>query len=166
MERRPYHNLLIDVFLKKKYFSREVLRGKIDPSWDLVLYQLLVLVTSIQSFPQDAKTPVAEAASPLCEKPRILTNVAAPKESDFPQNEVDPYSELCSQQLDSLANLEEDLEVDKLPPTPKEKKAEAAVKPQQLEPLDLKQNEPKQQKLTTPGECRARKTWRWLRNCL
>lgn len=104
------------------------------------------------------KTPIVETVSPLSEKPKILTNIVAPRESDFPQNEVDPYSELCTQQLDSLANLDEELEIDKVPPmSPKEKKEEplAVIKPQQLEPLDLKQNEPKpqqQQKLTTPGQ--------------
>lgn len=120
------------------------------------LFLFVLPVTSIQSFPQDAKTPVAETVSPLSEKPKILTNIVAPKESDFPQNEVDPYSELCTQQLDSLANLDEELELDKVPPlSPKE---EVIVKPQQLEPLDLKQNETKMQqqqqqpKLTTPGQ--------------
>lgn len=126
-----------------------------------MMFFFLFSVTSIQSFPQDAKTPVAETVSPLSEKPKLLTSIVAPRESDFPQNDVDPYSELCTQQLDSLANLEEELEMDKVPPmSPKEKREQqvvvAAVKPQQLEPLDLKQNSEskvqQQQKLTTPGE--------------
>lgn len=127
-----------------------------------IFFIIFLAVTSIQSFPQDAKTPVAEAVSPLSEKPKILAGIVAPKQSDFPQNDVDPYSELCTQQLDSLANLDEELEIDKAPPvSPKEKQKEATiVKPQQLEPLDLNQSETKQQlqqqqqqpKLTTPGE--------------
>lgn len=100
--------------------------------------------------------------SPLAEKQKFATNIEAPKASDFPQNDVDPYSELCTQQLDSLANLDEELEMDNKVPSatiisPKIEKREEVVKPQQLfEPLDLKQpNETKvqqQQKLTTPGQ--------------
>lgn len=108
-------------------------------------------MTSIQSFPQDAKTPLAETVSPISEKPKILTSVVAPKQSDFAESEVDPYSELCTQQLDSLANLEEELEMDTTPPVIVSPKEIPVSKPQQL---DLKQNEakPQQQKLTTPGK--------------
>lgn len=108
-------------------------------------------MTSIQSFPLDGKTPTAETFSPICERPKIVRQIPAPNQSDFQQNEVDPYSELCTQQLDSLDNLEEELENDSVVSS---KEKTIVMKPQKLQPLDLKKNEPKQppQKLTTPGE--------------
>lgn len=105
-------------------------------------------VTSIQSFPLDGKTPTAETFSPIGEQPKIVTQVPPPKFSDFKETDTDPYSELCTQQLDSLGNLEEEPEIEFTPPTKKESTAK-------LQPLDLKRNEPKPQppqKLTTPGE--------------
>lgn len=105
------------------------------------------LVTSIQSFPPDGKTPTAETFSPICEKPKTVP-IPAPKKSDFHESETDVYSELCTQQLDSLDFLEEEPE--------KEDSLSSKVRNTNitLKPLDLKQNEPKpqpQKNTTTPG---------------
>lgn len=107
-------------------------------------------VTSIQSLTRDDKTPTAETFSPLGEKPKIITNLPAPKRTDFVQNESDPYSELCSEQLDNLDTLEEVNEnISNIPLRPNN----VSFK---LEPLDLKkENETKTQKLTTPGRHRV-----------
>lgn len=105
-------------------------------------------MTSIQSFPPDGKTPTAETFSPLSEKPKIPMLIPAPKRSDFQESETDVYSELCTEQLDSLDLLGEDPE--------SEIKFTGKVRTTniKLEPLDLKQNEPKplpQKNTTTPG---------------
>lgn len=106
------------------------------------------LVTSIQSFPPDGKTPTAETFSPISEKPKTGMSIPAPKKSDFQESETDVYSELCSQQLDSLDFLEEEPE--------REDNVTSKVRSTniKLQPLDLKQNEPKlqpQKNTTTPG---------------
>lgn len=113
---------------------------------------MLLLVNSIQSLTRDDKTPTAETFSPLSEKPKMPYHIPLPKQSDFNQTETDPYSDLCSEQLEKLDSLEEECENDNVsPPRPKN----VNIK---LQPLDLKINEPKepvkpqQQKLTTPGK--------------
>lgn len=106
-----------------------------------------VLVASIQSFPKDDKTPTAETFSPISEKAKIPFKAPAPKQSDFPQAASDMYSELCSEQLENLEELEEETETTAVVPPPKIKSFSL-----KLQPLDLKENEPpKAQKLTTPG---------------
>ncbi|KAK5640350.1 hypothetical protein RI129_011161 [Pyrocoelia pectoralis] len=113
-----------------------------------------ISVNSIQSLTRDDKTPTVETFSPLSEKPKIPYQIPLPKESDFHQSDTDPYSDLCSEQLEKLDSLEEECENDNiLPPRPKNVNLK-------LQPLDLKINEPKetvsvkpqQQKLTTPGQ--------------
>jgi hypothetical protein len=106
-------------------------------------------VTSIQSFSRDDKTPTAENFSPIAEKPKISTVVPPPRLSDFAENEIDPYSEQCTELLDKLDALEEDVETDSVPKPPK------TVNPK-LKPLELKEHidapKSQQQKLTTPGQ--------------
>lgn len=104
-------------------------------------------MTSIQSFVRDDKTPTAEMFSPLSEKPKVLTNIPAPRQSDFAQSDNDPYSELCTQQLDNLDSLEEESDISNISSPPKVKSINL-----KLQLLDLKENEPPKQKLTTPGQ--------------
>jgi hypothetical protein len=108
-----------------------------------------ISVTSIQSFSRDDKTPTAENFSPIAEKPKISTVVPPPRLSDFAENEIDPYSEQCTELLDKLDALEEDVETDSVPKPPK------TVNPK-LKPLELKEHidapKSQQQKLTTPGQ--------------
>lgn len=82
------------------------------------------------------------------EKPKIITtNIPPPKSSDFFETDTDPYSELCSEQLDNLDEIEEENEnIIKQPPRPKSVNLK-------LQPIDAqKENEPKTQRLTTPGK--------------
>ncbi|KAF5289663.1 hypothetical protein FQR65_LT11780 [Abscondita terminalis] len=113
-----------------------------------------ISVNSIQSLTRDDKTPTAETFSPLSEKPKMPYQMPVPKQSDFNQPETDPYSDLCSEQLEKLDSLDEECENDCVAPTrPKNVNLK-------LQSLDLKINEPKdtisvkpqQQKLTTPGQ--------------
>ncbi|XP_031332503.1 EH domain-binding protein 1 isoform X1 [Photinus pyralis] len=113
-----------------------------------------ISVNSIQSLTRDDKTPTVETFSPLSDKPKIPYQIPPPKQSDFNQSETDPYSDLCSEQLEKLDSLEEECENDVvLPARPKNVNLK-------LQPLELKINEPKetisikpqQQKLTTPGQ--------------
>lgn len=110
-----------------------------------------ISVNSIQSLTRDDKTPTAETFSPLSEKPKMPYHIPLPKQSDFNQTDTDPYSDLCSEQLEKLDSLEEECENDSTsPPRPKNVNLK-------LQPLDLKINELKepvkpQQKLTTPGQ--------------
>ncbi|KAF5302964.1 hypothetical protein FQA39_LY10142 [Lamprigera yunnana] len=113
-----------------------------------------ISINSIQSLTRDDKTPTAETFSPLSEKPKMPYNVPMPKQSDFNQPETDPYSDLCSEQLENLDSLEEECENDSI----------ISSRPKnvnlKIQTLDLKINESKetsniklqQQKLTTPGQ--------------
>lgn len=94
-------------------------------------------VTSIQSLQLDDKTPTAETFSPISEKPKLPNPLPMPKQSDFIQSETDLYSDLCSEQLESLDALEEEE-----PPK---------VVKLNLKPLELKSLDIKPQKLATPG---------------
>ncbi|KAL3285011.1 hypothetical protein HHI36_019139 [Cryptolaemus montrouzieri] len=119
-------------------------------------------IASMQSFPRDDKTPTAEMYSPQWEKSSQKLNLQAPvpRMSDFSQNDVDIYSEQCTELLDNLDTLEEEDNADfiesvkeKTPPPVQsaEKKA-----PMKLKPLELKEQHletrKEQQKLTTPGQ--------------
>lgn len=96
---------------------------------------------------KDDKTPTAETFSPIMDKPKIITNLPPPKSSDFLETDTDPYSELCSEQLDNLEEIEEDNDnITKQPPRPKSVNLK-------LQPLDVqKEIDSKSQKLTTPGK--------------
>ncbi|XP_022906817.1 EH domain-binding protein 1 isoform X2 [Onthophagus taurus] len=107
-----------------------------------------ISISSIQSFPKDDKTPTAEVISPIAEQPIILPScsVPPPKRSDFHEPETDIYSEMCSEKLDNLDKLQEETDHSFIAPTrPKSMNLN-------LKPLDLKNNEIKTQKLTTPGQ--------------
>ncbi|KAK4873284.1 hypothetical protein RN001_015313 [Aquatica leii] len=113
-----------------------------------------ISVNSIQSLTRDDKTPTAETFSPLSEKPKMPYQMPVPKQSDFNQTETDPYSDLCSEQLEKLDSLDEESENDSVMQSrPKNVNLK-------LQSLDLKINEPKetisvkpqQHKLTTPGQ--------------
>ncbi|XP_063911063.1 EH domain-binding protein 1 isoform X2 [Zophobas morio] len=107
-----------------------------------------ISVTSIQSFSRDDKTPTAETFSPISEKPKIPAAIPPPRFSDFAENEVDPYSEECTELLDRLDALEEDGESENIP---KPKSVNLKLKPLELkEHIDIPKNQ--QQKLTTPGQ--------------
>lgn len=111
----------------------------------LTLYTLFT-VSSIQSFPRDDKTPTAETFSPLAEKSNLPSmSIPIPKKSDFMEPEIDIYSELCTEQLDNLDKLMEE----------NDNSLSNVQRPNnvnlQLQPLELKDNETKEQKLTTPG---------------
>ncbi|GLV42585.1 Eps15 homology domain containing protein-binding protein 1 [Carabus blaptoides fortunei] len=97
-----------------------------------------ISVTSIQSLQLDDKTPTAETFSPISEKPKLPNPLPMPKQSDFIQSETDLYSDLCSEQLESLDALEEEE-----PPK---------VVKLNLKPLELKSLDIKPQKLATPGQ--------------
>ncbi|XP_015833178.2 EH domain-binding protein 1 isoform X2 [Tribolium castaneum] len=104
-----------------------------------------ISVASIQSFSRDDKTPTAENFSPIGEKPKATT-VPPPRFSDFAEDDVDPYSEQCTELLDKLDALEEDEES-----VPRPKSVNLKLKPLELkEHIDLPKNQP--QKLTTPGQ--------------
>lgn len=108
----------------------------------------------------DGKTPTAETASPIAEKEsspqlKIQTKFPLPKETDFIKSEVDPYSELCSRQLDGLDDVCEETEMEvEQSKEPIKSENTKVVNVNKLQPLDLKVNEPKiaAQKLTTPGQ--------------
>lgn len=98
----------------------------------------------------DDKTPTAETFSPMGEKPKIPNPLPMPKQSDFIQSETDIYSDLCSQQLESLDTIEEDVPIE---PPPKIIQPQLPkVKTLNLKPLELKPPELKPQKLATPGQ--------------
>lgn len=71
--------------------------------------------------------------------------IPVPKKSDFMEPEIDIYSELCTEQLDNLDKLIEE----------NDNSLSNVQRPNnvnlQLQPLELKDNESKEQKLTTPG---------------
>ncbi|KAK9702012.1 Calponin homology (CH) domain [Popillia japonica] len=105
------------------------------------------IISSIQSFPRDDKTPTAETFSPLAEKSNLPSMpIPVPKKSDFMEPEIDIYSELCTEQLDNLDKLIEE----------NDNSLSNVQRPNnvnlQLQPLELKDNESKEQKLTTPGQ--------------
>lgn len=104
-------------------------------------------VSSIQSFPRDDKTPTAETFSPLAEKSNLPSiSIPPPKKSDFMEPETDIYSELCTEQLD---NLDKPVEENENSFNNLQRPSNVNL---QLQPLDLKNNESKNQKLTTPGK--------------
>ncbi|XP_044268877.1 EH domain-binding protein 1 isoform X2 [Tribolium madens] len=106
-----------------------------------------ISVASIQSFSRDDKTPTAENFSPISEKPKV-SGVPPPRFSDFAEDDVDPYSEQCTELLDKLDALEEDGESESVT---RPKSVNLKLKPLELkEHIDLPKNQP--QKLTTPGQ--------------
>ncbi|KAJ8922190.1 hypothetical protein NQ315_004125 [Exocentrus adspersus] len=120
---------------------------------------------SVASIQLDEKTPTAETFSPPTEKSKFQS-VPPPKESDFPRNDNDIYSERCTELLDKLENLEEENEAEISSIKNNLPSATKPVKPTELngvernvniklEPLELKEHieTPKApQKLTTPGQ--------------
>ncbi|XP_044750717.1 EH domain-binding protein 1-like protein 1 isoform X2 [Coccinella septempunctata] len=119
-------------------------------------------ISSMQSFPRDDKTPTAETFSPLGEKlsDKFSSKTPAPKTTDFTQNEVDTYSEQCTQVLDNLDTLEEEESNDDVFEIPSssivkdkndEKKDIIKLKPLELKEQHLEAKK-EQQKLTTPGQ--------------
>lgn len=133
-------------------------------------------VASIQSFIHDDKTPTADY-TPTNQQPNTpgaVANIPPPKPSDFTSNDIDLYSEQCSNLLDNLDILEESekeetenvneisLIVEKVkekvleevkvtPPVEQTKNLTASLKP-----LELKDNfiEPRKDilKINTPGQ--------------
>lgn len=108
------------------------------------------IVTSIQSFPIDDKTPTMETFSPISEKPKIsVATIPPPRLSDFVVSDVDPYSEQCSELLDNLEFLEEDGNNEIVD---KPKSASLKLKPLELKEHNIEVAKTQQPKLTTPGK--------------
>lgn len=115
----------------------------------------------MQSFPRDDKTPTAETFSPPGEKftDKFSSKTPAPRRTDFAPNEVDVFSEQCTEVLDNLDTLEEEESTDDIFEIPSssvvKEKHEVKKDTLKLKPLELKEQhfelKKEQQKLTTPG---------------
>ncbi|XP_045461918.1 EH domain-binding protein 1 isoform X2 [Harmonia axyridis] len=119
-------------------------------------------ISSMQSFPCDDKTPTAETFSPPGEQfnEKLCSKTPVPKHTDFLQNEVDLYSEKCTEVLDNLDTLEEEEcndDVFEIPsPSVVKHKNEENKDNLKLKPLEFKEQhfetKKEPQKLTTPGQ--------------
>ncbi|XP_060519283.1 EH domain-binding protein 1 isoform X1 [Cylas formicarius] len=118
-----------------------------------------VSVNSIQSLPQDDKTPTAETVSPCREVPtKVVRNIPPPKESDFVEPDRDFYSEECSDVLERLDSSDDTSKVNasgvesKFTDGDKENgNRSVGLKPLELD-KDYIETPKNSQKLTTPGQ--------------